>query len=179
MRRKISIVLLVFLIQPIFKIDNRAQREMQETIIHQSIILYCGTGEAFRYFTNNELLQSWLTELADVEPKVGGKYELFWNPEVKENNSTIGCKVTAFEKDKLISFEWRGPVQFKDFMNAADPLTHVVVFFIPINSEKPQTEIHLIHSGWRKTGEWEEARLFFIKAWDLALSRLTVMVDNY
>lgn len=30
--------------------------------------------------------------MAAVDPKVGGKYELFWNPEDREKDSTISCK---------------------------------------------------------------------------------------
>ena len=101
------------------------------------------------------MLESWLTELANVEPMVGGKYELFWDPKDKENNSTIGCRVTAIEPDRFISFEWRSPKQFKQFANNADPLTHVVVFFIP---DGDATDVHVVHSGWRSSPEWEEAR---------------------
>jgi len=67
-------------------------------ILHHSVRLNCDTHRAYEMFTVNKLLQSWLTKLADVEPVVGGKYELFWDPEDKENNSTIGCKITAIEQ---------------------------------------------------------------------------------
>lgn len=140
-----------------------------DKIVTHSIILKCSLHKAFEMFTVNELIESWLTNLAEVEPFVGGKYELFWEPDDRENNSTIGCKVTAIEKDKYISFEWRSPEQFKYFANNADPLTHVVVFFI-LNGE--YTEIHVIHSGWRSTPEWEEARQWQYKAWKIALENL-------
>jgi uncharacterized protein YndB with AHSA1/START domain len=82
-------------------------------------------------FTVNEYVQSWLAPLAEIEPRVGGKYELFWDLDDKQNNSAIGCKITAIEQDAFLSFEWKGPKQFKRFMNSADPLTHVVVIFNP------------------------------------------------
>lgn len=78
-------------------------------IIHLATILHCSAQQAFAFFTDNKLLESWLTAAAEVEPTVGGKYELFWEPSDRENNSTIGCKVTAIEKDKFISFEWKSP----------------------------------------------------------------------
>jgi uncharacterized protein YndB with AHSA1/START domain len=129
-------------------------------------------------FTVNEMLESWLTVAADVEAQTGGKYELFWDPDNKENNSTIGCKITAIEKDKFIAFEWKGPTQFKHFMNNIIPLTHVVVFFIPYSKEDEQdTEIHLIHSGWGDSTEWEEARTWFDKAWQAAFDCLQKLVN--
>ena len=91
-----------------------------DKILHCSVQLRCNTHRAFEMFTINELLESWLVALAEVEPVVGGKYELFWEPDDRENNSTIGCRVTAIEPDKFLSFEWRSPKQSKHFANNAD-----------------------------------------------------------
>ena len=65
----------------------------------------CDRETAFNMFTKNELLENWLTVKAEVDPKVGGKYELFWVPENRESNSTIGCKITGIDRDKFISFD--------------------------------------------------------------------------
>ncbi len=129
-------------------------------------------------FTNNALLASWLTNLADVEPRVGGKYELFWVPEEKENNSTIGCKITAMEPSKLLAFEWKGPIFYKEFMNKSDPLTHVVVMFLDCTEQEECTEVHLLHSGWRQGDNWEEARMYFVKAWAKAFKDLKQLVET-
>jgi uncharacterized protein YndB with AHSA1/START domain len=140
-----------------------------DKIIYQSVTLKCDLEKAFAMFTVNEHLEKWLTQKADVEPRVGGRFELFWNPEDKANDSTIGCKILAIQPSKFISFEWKGPKQFKRFMNDAKPLTNVVVFFIPYSKG---TEVHLLHSGWRDTTEWEEARQWFDEAWKNAFSEL-------
>lgn len=143
--------------------------ESVDKIIYHSINLRCDPQKAFELFTANKHLEKWLTQVADVEPKVGGKYELFWNPEDKENDSTIGCKILALHPNKFLSFEWKGAKQFKHFMNNVRPLTNVVVFFIPCQE---CTEVHLLHTGWRDTSEWEEARQWFEKAWAMTLSEL-------
>ena len=103
-----------------------------DQIIHLTADLQCDTQRAFELFTNNSLLESWLVNVAEIEPKVGGKYELFWEPNDRENNSTLGCRITAIQPSEFLSFEWRSPKQYKHFANNADPLTHVVVFFIQI-----------------------------------------------
>ena len=152
-----------------------------DKILHHSVRLCCDAVEAFKMFTNNKHLQSWLCVLANVEPIVGGKYELFWNPEDKENDSTHGCKITAIEPGKFLSFEWRGPKQYKHFMNNADPLTHVVVFFIPQAQENTRvscTEVHVIHSGWRNSQEWESARQWFERVWSMVLEELKKHVNG-
>jgi uncharacterized protein YndB with AHSA1/START domain len=140
-----------------------------DKIIYQRVILACNPRKAFEMFTLGKNLEKWLTEQASIEPEIGGKYELFWNPKDKENDSTIGCKILALSKDKFIAFEWKGPKQFKHFMNNIRPLTNVIVFFIPSHQG---TEVHLLHIGWRDTPDWEKAREWFEKTWTTALSNL-------
>jgi uncharacterized protein YndB with AHSA1/START domain len=145
-----------------------------DNIIHQSVRLRCDAGRAFEMFTVGELLESWLTAVAEVEPTVGGKYELFWEPEDRENNSTIGCRVTAIAPNEFLSFEWRSPKQYKHFANNADPLTHAVVFFI---ADDDGTTVHLVHSGWRGSPQWEEARAWQERAWAGAFEELERRVN--
>lgn len=149
-----------------------------QNIIKIKMEFECEVHQAFNLFTVSELLESWLTEKAEVEPEVGGKYELFWEPESREINSTIGCKVTGIEKDKYISFEWKGPAQFRSFMNSTDPLTHVVVFFSPDNSDLNKTNIYIFHTGWRKDPEWQEARNYFDRVWTKVLEDLQDKIKN-
>ena len=146
-----------------------------DKVIYHSISLKCDRQKAFEMFTINKHLEKWLTQEADVEPEVGGKYELFWNPNDKENDSTIGCKIVALSANRLLCFEWKGPKQFKHFMKEVKPLTNVVISFIPYSEG---TEVHLLHSGWRDTPEWEEARQFFDKAWAVSLSELQKCVGG-
>jgi uncharacterized protein YndB with AHSA1/START domain len=146
-----------------------------DKIIHLSVHLRCTPHQAFEMFTNNRLLGSWLVPLAETEPVLVGRYELFWEPNDRENNSTIGCRITAIEPDQFLAFDWRSPKQFKHFANNADPLTHVVVFFIPrLNG----TDTHLIHSGWRSSGEWEEARQWQEQAWRIAFQELEKQING-
>ncbi len=146
-----------------------------DRIIYRSINLKCDPQEAFKMFTVNENLEKWLTQVAEVEPEVGGRYELFWDPEDRENDSTIGCRIQALTHGSLLSFEWKGPKQFKHFMNEARPLTTVTVFF---GCHPDGTEVHLVHTGWRDTPEWEEARRWFENAWTEALLALQTYVGK-
>ena len=143
-----------------------------EKIIQVREELDCDISTAFDLFTINKLLESWLTEKAEVDPKVGGTFELFWNPMKKEINSTIGCKITGIEKDKFVSFDWKGPIEFQSFMNDVDPLTHIIVFFSHNDNDPSKTIIHLFHTGWRKDPDWQKARDYFENAWLKALQGL-------
>ncbi|HEC37741.1 hypothetical protein LCGC14_1753350 [marine sediment metagenome] len=149
-----------------------------ENIIQFRVEIDCDIKTAFDMFTENKLLEKWLTNKAEVELKVGGKYELFWDPDNREDNSTIGCKTTGFENDKFISFDWKGPLQFKSFMNFADPLTHVIAFFSQEKNNPNKTIIHLFHTGWRKDPEWQEARNWFERSWESAFKVLKDKIKN-
>ena len=59
-------------------------------------------------------------------------------------------------------------------MNSVRPLTNVTVMFFPLSFVK--TKIVLLHKGWRKGDEWEEARNYFEKAWGGALEKLKEVV---
>lgn len=126
-------------------------------------------------FTDRQKVESWLATEANVEPKIGGLYELFWNPEDKQYDSTIGCRITVLVPDRLLAFEWKGPKQYDHFMNSADPLTHVAVSFVPTSHST--TELHLVHSGWRGSPEWEEARQWFANAWKQAFGELKNKIE--
>lgn len=148
------------------------------SIIQKSARLHCPLEHAFALFTRNELLQTWLTRVADVEPVVDGKYELFWDPEDPTRNSTLGCKITAIVADTLLAFEWKGPPQFR-CMNEVNPLTHVAVFFTPCREVlTPCTDVYLIHSGWGVGPAWEEACSFFTRAWEIAFAELETVVNG-
>lgn len=146
-----------------------------DNVINVSAFVAVPPARAFAYFTDPTLLQQWLTAVAEVETHVGGKYELFWQPHDRENNSTIGCRVTVFEPGQVLAFQWRSPKQFKSFANTADPLTHVVVTFIP---EHSGTRVRLVHAGWRSDPQWEEARAWQEKAWTGAFEEFERVATN-
>lgn len=77
----------------------------QDRVIHLSAALPIRPATAFEHFTNNELLQAWLARVADVELRIGGRYELFWDPAHREANSTIGCRITAIAEPELLAFQ--------------------------------------------------------------------------
>lgn len=44
-----------------------------DKVLHHTVRLDCDARRAFEMFTINELLQSWLAPLAEVEPVAGGR----------------------------------------------------------------------------------------------------------
>ncbi|WP_299364066.1 SRPBCC domain-containing protein [Winogradskyella sp.] len=155
-----------------------SELDQKDEIIVTSVILNCSKEKAFNYFEKNDQLSNWLTNEAEVEMKIGGKYELFWTPDDPDltNNSTYGCKVLAVDKPNFFNIEWKGNAEQKRFMNSIRPLTNVTVIFTTINLNI--TKVTLIHTGWRKGDDWESARAYFSHAWSGALRKLETLVNG-
>ena len=82
-------------------------------------------------WTTPEGLSSWLCLRADVEPAVGGRFELFWNPDASrpESDSTLGCRVLSIDRPRLLQFTWRGSDEVAEVMNAPGaPVTEACAF---------------------------------------------------
>lgn len=149
--------------------NRSAVEPAPDEVIVKTAVIPMPPAAAFELFSVPQALVSWLCAQANVEARVGGRYELFWDPGDPENDSTIGCRVTACEPGRLLAFQWRSPRQFKPFANAADPLTHVVVSF---HGEGSGTAVTLVHSGWRSSAEWQQALAWQRVAWDMAFDAL-------
>ena len=151
------------------QVERSAVQPANDLVIVKTALLPVPPATAFGLFSEASALQSWLCEAANTEKRVGGRYELFWELTDPENDSTIGCQVTAFEQDRLLAFQWRSPRQFKSFANTADPLTHVVVSF---HATAGGTAVTLVHSGWRSSAEWAQAAAWQEIAWNYAFQAL-------
>lgn len=126
--------------------------------------------EAWQLWLDGRKLVQWLTTEARVEPQVGGAYELFWDPTNHNDNSTLGCKITALVPHKLLAFEWRGPVPYADLMNVEPFPTWASVSFEPVEVNK--TMLHFRHSGWGVGDPWREAKDWQNTAWTMAFNEL-------
>jgi uncharacterized protein YndB with AHSA1/START domain len=123
-------------------------------------------------WTTAEGLSAWLCLRAEVEPVVGGKYELFWNPDPgkPESDSTLGCRVLSAYRPRYLQFTWRGSDEVADVMNVEGaPVTEVTVDFFPAGDG---TRLLVTHSGWGDGPDWARARSWFERAWLGALEQL-------
>ena len=123
-------------------------------------------------WTHAEELAKWLCLRAVVDPAVGGRYELFWNPDPSkpESDSTLGCRVLSVDPPRLLRFTWRGADEVADVMNAPDVApTEVEVRLLPILEG---TRLKVSHEGWGDGEGWDRARAWFDRAWSGALKAL-------
>lgn len=117
----------------------------------------------------------WFTHAAEIEPRVGGKYEVYFNPADKDTMSTKGCKVLKIEIPKVLVFDLKDPDQFAELMNQPNELTVVEVTF---TAHGKNTKVSLKHNGWKDSEGWSTAKQWHIHAWDDVLSSLKSKLES-
>ena len=145
--------------------------------IHLSAWLGCNVNQAFEMFTNKEHLTSWLPIVANVEPKVGGKYEISW---IKERPS-IRCKILIYEPNKCLLFEWKGHAD-ESFMYSSLLDIQVTLYFLPMDcnkmSDEQFTEVRFILTSFNDLDNNKEIKLWIESTWANAFEKLIEHVND-
>lgn len=126
-------------------------------------------------FTQSDRIVQWFAPEANVEPRLGGAFELFFIPGNREQMGTKGCIFTLFEPKERLGFTWKGPDEFADLMNHEDSLTYVLV---TLSVDEGKTRVVVEHFGWQEGEEWERARSWHEMAWTGALSSLRAAIES-
>lgn len=78
-------------------------------------------ARAWHAWTDADELRRWFAKRANVHAVRGGPYELFWEPENPERNSTIGCRLTFALAAQLVAKEQGVEVAARDRRGARLP----------------------------------------------------------
>ena len=125
--------------------------------------------EVWHAWTDSNIITKWFSPHANIEPKLEGLYELFFDPNNHEHQCTKGCKITRFEPYTHLSFSWRGPDELHYVMDPDKHQTHVHVSF---RKNDEGTEVTIIHDGWGIGKDWEVAKEWHNQAWIQVISSL-------
>jgi uncharacterized protein YndB with AHSA1/START domain len=126
----------------------------------------------FDAWVKPDLLERWLTRKAIVEASVGGAYELFWEPERPDRNSTLGCRITDLVPNAELSFNWKGPEEFAEIMGDKTQV------YLRLEQCPEGTILRFVHTGWGSGQRWEKARAWQAEAWEEAIENLKNMLEN-
>jgi uncharacterized protein YndB with AHSA1/START domain len=134
-----------------------------------------GIAEVWRAWTTKEGIVSFLAPDCNIEFRVGGAYEMFFNPTAKPGQKGgEGVKILAIEPEKMLSFTWNAPPSLPDVRKQ---WTHVTVRFTALSDSK--TLVSLTHDGWGEGEEWQKAFQYFSSAWrDVVFPRLNYRFEN-
>jgi len=120
----------------------------------------------------------WFAALARITAERGGAYELFWQPDAPEHNSTIGCRITAIAPCRYLAFTWRGPDELSAIMNDGDPPpapTHVTITLTPTATG---TDVNVLHTGFGNDDGWADAAAWHERSWIACLENLEAMLRD-
>ncbi len=139
------------------------------------IIISTSKENLWSAWTSSQNIVQWFAPNANIEPKTGGAFELFFDPSNHDHMTTKGCKFLEFRPYKSLSFNWKAPNDFADIMNNEDSLTVVKINFM---EDGDNTKIMVIHSGWRNGEKWDKARQWHEFAWKQVLNNLKEFLEH-
>jgi len=159
-----------------------AASESDKTIV-RSATVDATPAEAWRAWTTTEGMTEWWVEEADIELKIGGKFELYMLPDQPEyagNRGTEGCTILAYAPERMLAATWNAPPSFPE---QRAQHTRITVLFEPVE-DGTKTEVTLIHSGWPadgmadRTSKWPRVYQYFEAAWTFVFDRMSMHFED-
>lgn len=132
--------------------------------------------DAYELWLSPAGLRTFFAPGARIDPVVGGRYEVLFDPQGDpegELEGTKGARILALDPGAFLAFEWRGRASMKE-MNVTPLPTWVEVTLTPVAGQKGKTRVELVHHGFGTGGTWEIAHVFFKGAWRAVLDSLQV-----
>jgi putative intracellular protease/amidase/uncharacterized protein YndB with AHSA1/START domain len=137
----------------------------------------------YRLWTTSEGVREFLGAEADIDARIGGRYEyLFLDDQPEGLRGGEGCRILALEPDRMLAFTWNSPPG----MPTRGIHTWVVVTFEPavagngaaLPAGEARTIVRLAHWGHGNGPDWDANRAYFRSAWDRVLTRLARAVGD-
>jgi uncharacterized protein YndB with AHSA1/START domain len=119
-------------------------------------------SHVYRAFTNSTAMREWLSDLATLEARPGGRFYLWWN----SGYYTAG-EYTRLVTNKEVSFTWNGRGEPRP--------TQVTVTFKP---KRKNTLIRLVHRGLGRGPVWENKARVFEEEWRSHLQNLASVLGH-
>lgn len=135
--------------------------------------------EVWRLWTSSEGLAKWLVENSEVELRLGGSYEWYFDADaVPGARGGEGCKILSYLPPRMLSFTWNAPPHLP---YTRKRFTHVILELEAIDDSN--TNVRLTHLGWpsQETDdhtEWSETLAYYDSAWERVLDSLLVYASG-
>lgn len=124
--------------------------------------------EVWHAWTTAEGIRTFFAPKCNVDLRVGGPYEIYFNPKAKPGErGSDGSVVIAFEPLVMLSFTWPPPPD----LNNRFQFTHVTVYIKRLGNFK--SRVIITNDGFGESLEWKTAKQYFTIAWSkIVLPRL-------
>lgn len=158
-----------------------AASESDKTIVRTATV-DATPAEVWRAWTTSEGMTEWWVEEADIELKIGGKFELYMLPDNAQfagNRGSEHCTVLAYAPERMLSATWNAPPTFPE---QRFEHTRITLLLDPVDDDT--TKVTLIHSGWPADGmadqssKWPQVFEYFERAWTFVFDRMTMHFEG-
>ena len=147
---------------------SEPKQPKEQRAIRAKVVVRASEREAFDAWTTVEGVTSFFAPAARIELQPRGAYELYFDPDQPPGRQgSEGCTVVAFEPGRYLVFTWNAPPSMPSVREGR--ATRVEIRFEPASGG---TKVSLVHSGWGKGAEWDEAFAYFERTWPTVLARL-------
>jgi len=124
-------------------------------------------AELFAGWTSTDMIRLWLAVESNVELRVGGAFELYFDDATSGARGSEGCRILSFIPDRMLSFTWNAPPHLP---YTRERFTWVVLEF---TTSKIGARLSLTHTGFPEAGftgddahpQWAETWSYFQRAW--------------
>ncbi len=144
-----------------------------ERALHAEVIVNAPLQAVWQAWSTNEGVRSFMAPKANIDLRIGGAYEIFFNP-ADDRMSTKGMKVLAYIPGEMLAFEWCLPKD--EFPQFKDSRGWVVVQLSPIGAS--QTRVRVTHLGWGQGAEWDRAYAHMERGWTELTQRLAARFEK-
>ncbi|GAB4318610.1 MAG: hypothetical protein Kow0074_07900 [Candidatus Zixiibacteriota bacterium] len=120
-------------------------------------------------WTRPEVLTTWFAPYANIELRVGGRYEILFGPPDAplDTRGAEGCRVLSYLPLEMLSFSWNAPPSLPE---ARKYRSRVVLQFA--DAPGGGTEVTLTQLGFGPEPMWDEVYQYFDWAWGAVLTNL-------
>ena len=136
--------------------------------VRKQVVVDAPIKDVWDAWTTSEGAIGFFAPRARIVLEEGGAYELLFDlSQPSGKRGSEGCTVLGFEEPRQLAFEWNAPPSLptvRDFRTRVDVALRA--------RGGARTQVTLTHTGWGEGGEWDEAVVYFDRAWDVVLARL-------
>jgi uncharacterized protein YndB with AHSA1/START domain len=138
--------------------------------LRKEVVVAAPAAEVYAAWTTSEGAQSFFAPRAQIELRVGGPYEIWFNPAgAPGERGAEGLHVLSFVPGEMVAFEWSAPPTIPE-LRKKGASTFVVVQVTPVDARRTRVVLHPL--GWGTGADHDQAYAYFGKAWDVVLGRL-------
>jgi len=139
-----------------------------ERAIEKSIEVAATLEQVWGAWTTREGITSFFAPEANVEPRVGGAFQIYFDPGAAPGSKGADdMRFLALQPRRMLSFDWNAPPHLPE---ARAQRTFVIVRLEQLGDRVTRVTLH--HTGWGDGGDWDKAYAYFDRAWGSVLGNL-------